>query len=65
MKINKEISTETTKDLINIHNFLTAIMVNDTENISVLTLTLMLHSELQEREDAKVYIDQIKKLLNT
>ena len=63
-KLQKSISEESTKDLINIHNFLTAISLNDEENTSVFTLMCFMHSELQGRKDAKPYIDALTKLLD-
>ena len=62
-KLQKSISEESTKDLINIHNFLTAITLNDEDNTSVFTLALFLHTELDGRKDAKTYIDSMTKLL--
>ena len=62
-KLQKSISEESTKDLINIHNFLTAILLNDEDNTSIFTLSLFLHTELQGRKDAKSYIDSMTKLL--
>ncbi len=63
-KLQRSISEESTQDLVNIHNFLTAITLNDDEDTSVFTLALFLHSELQGREDAKPYIDALTKLLD-
>lgn len=51
-----KIASETTKELANIHSFLTSIHITDRENLSVFGLLMKLEFELMGRPEAMPYL---------
>jgi len=69
-ELEKFIEKETSKDLINIHNFLVSVFIcpkdEDEKELSVFALMLKLQFELHSRKDAKIkdYLDKVQTLLS-